>query len=168
MGKSLDEIWKKIEEKKAEDREKEYNRIYSEELRIFESRKSIRDFSLLHQSSGHRSFLPNDFIVISSVKKTGIDSPFITYKTKSGYKELDLSQYVSGVTINNTNEIVRFGQNDLFIIGNWLMPSGPIVISLLNCRLVNSILSKSDPIRLPGPLLKLVPVSILAAILSYK
>lgn len=137
MGKSLDEIWKKIEKKKAEDRDREYKEFYSKELKILESRKSIREFSILHQSSGNRYNLPNDFIVISSVKKTGIDSPFITYKTKSGYRELDLSRYVSGVSINNTNEIVRFGQNDLFVIGNWAIPSGPIVVSLLNCRLVN-------------------------------
>lgn len=82
MGKSLDEIWKKIEKKKAEDRYREYREFYSKELKILESRKSIREFSILHQSSGNRYNLPNDFIVISSVRKTGIDSPFITYKTK--------------------------------------------------------------------------------------
>ena len=38
MGKSLDEIWKKIEKKKAEDRYREYREFYSKELKREQSR----------------------------------------------------------------------------------------------------------------------------------
>jgi hypothetical protein len=137
MGKSLEEIWRKIENRVSEDRRLKKEIIDLEYKRISESYKNIRENILLNQSSsGFRASLPDDFLAISSIKKIGINSPYIIYKHKTGYGTLDLSQYVSGITINNTNEIVRFGQNDLFVIGNWNTTPGPIAISLLNCRLI--------------------------------
>lgn len=77
--------------------------------------------------------LPEDFLVITQV---GVE---IKYYTDS-FRTLDISSLV-GVTVDNTNEIVRNG-NDLFITGNFIdNATNQFILRLIDCKIVNNILT---------------------------
>lgn len=84
--------------------------------------------------NGAGESIPDDFYIA-----TLIDSSKLLYES-NGFKELELQPYVS-VTITNTNEIVRNG-NDLFIVGNYSDTNTlPVfLVKIKNCRLQNDIL----------------------------
>ena len=68
-----------------------------------------------------------------------LESSKLLYHTDI-FREIDLQPYV-GITIINTNEIVRNG-NDIFVVGNYSFDNTltPFIVSLINCRTRNNVL----------------------------
>lgn len=88
----------------------------------------------LNRNASKFAGLPDDFYIA-----TGIDTSSLLYKTDI-YRYIDL-QPDTEITIHNTNEIVRNG-NDLFLAGNFTFDSAypTIVIGLYGCRIEDDIL----------------------------